>query len=148
MPDGWDTGPGAHDSFHWKGREKGKRAQPPRHEAHGPMHNGLAALDEVPKAEQQANGANLRNVWTIAIEPFAGAHFATMPTAAVEPCIKAGCPAGGVVLDPFAGAGTVGLAADRLGRDAILIEINPEYADMARNRIADDAGMFAEVAAE
>ena len=93
------------------------------------------------------NGANLRNVWTAATEPFRGAHFAVMPTAIVALCIKARCPAGGVVLDPFGGSGTTGLVADRLGRDAILIELNPEYADMARNRIADDVGMFAEVAA-
>lgn len=90
-------------------------------------------------------GRNLRNVWTIATAPFPEAHFATFPPAIVEPCIKAGCPAGGTVLDPFGGAGTTGLVADRLGRNAILIELNPSYADMARNRIAQDAGLFAEM---
>ena len=75
-------------------------------------------------------------------------HFATFPPALVEPCIKAGCPEGGTVLDPFGGSGTVGLVADRLGRDAILIELNHEYAAMAQKRISDDAGMFSEVAAE
>jgi DNA modification methylase len=89
-------------------------------------------------------GRNKRSVWTVTTQPFSEAHFATFPPDLIEPCIKAGCPAGGVVLDPFGGAGTTGLVADRLGRDAILIELNPEYAAMAERRIRGDAGMFAE----
>ena len=163
-------------------------------------------------AEMAERGANLRNVWTIPTHAYSEAHFATFPTALVEPCIKAGtsetgccgdCGApwvrgikaesrpnqsdnagkhdgslyrtvsGGVwkdarrktdigwkpscacksvldltpctVLDPFGGSGTVGLVADRLGRDAILIELNPEYAQMARERIVGDAPLFADV---
>ena len=88
---------------------------------------------------------NRRSVWTIATAPFAEAHFATFPPDLVDPCIKAGCPAGGTVLDPFGGAGTVGLVADRLKRNAILIELNPEYAAMAERRISNDGGMFANV---
>lgn len=88
---------------------------------------------------------NKRSVWTVPTQPFKEAHFATFPPELVEPCIKAGCPAGGVVLDPFGGAGTVGLVADRLQRDAILIELNPEYAAMAERRIRGDAPMFAQV---
>ena len=91
---------------------------------------------------------NKRSVWTIATQPYSEAHFATFPPTLIEPCIKAGCPAGGTVLDPFGGAGTTGLVADRLGRDALLIELNPAYAAMARNRLERDAGMFAAVAAE
>ena len=79
---------------------------------------------------------NARNVWTITTKPFKGAHFATFPPDLVERCIKAGCPPGGRVLDPFGGSGTTGLAAQRLGRDALLIEINPDYCEMARQRIA------------
>lgn len=90
---------------------------------------------------------NLRNVWTIPTASFSEAHFATFPPALAETCIKAGCPKGGTVLDPFGGAGTTGLVADRLGRDAILIELNPEYADIAKRRITRDAGMFAKVVA-
>jgi DNA modification methylase len=90
-------------------------------------------------------GRNRRTVWTIATEPFRGAHFAVMPTALIEPCIKAGCPEGGTVLDPFAGAGTVPLVADRLQRNAIGIELNPAYADMARERVTGDAPLFARV---
>jgi DNA modification methylase len=91
-------------------------------------------------------GRNRRSVWPIASHPFSEAHFATFPPALIEPCIKAGCPAGGTVLDPFGGAGTTGLVADRLGRDAILIELNPDYAAMAERRIKADGGLFAEVA--
>jgi DNA modification methylase len=90
---------------------------------------------------------NKRSVWTIPTTPFSEAHFATFPPSLVEPCILAGCPVGGTVLDPFAGAGTTGLVADRLGRNAILIELNPEYAAMAHRRIVNDAPLFAEVAA-
>jgi len=89
---------------------------------------------------------NRRSVWTVTTQPYAEAHFATFPPALVEPCILAGAPRGGTVLDPFGGAGTTALVADRLGRDAILIELNPAYAEMARSRVINDAGMFAEVA--
>lgn len=88
---------------------------------------------------------NLRNVWTIATMPFRGAHFATFPPALIEPCIKAGSRPGDVVLDPFGGAGTTGLVADRLGRNAILAEINPVYAAMAQARIRDEQPMLADV---
>lgn len=88
---------------------------------------------------------NKRSVWTIATQPYSEAHFATMAPALAENCIKAGCPEGGVVLDPFGGAGTTGLVADRLQRDALLIELNPEYATLARNRIHGDAPLFADV---
>jgi DNA modification methylase len=90
---------------------------------------------------------NKRSVWEVATQPFNEAHFATFPPALIEPCVLAGCPKGGTVLDPFGGAGTTGLVADRLQRDAILIELNPEYAEIARKRIASEAGMFGEVLA-
>lgn len=107
---------------------------------HSRRHDGFNdRWDQMTKAEQQSMGRNLRNVWTIATAPFSEAHFATFPPALIEPCIKAGCPASGTVLDPFGGAGTTGLVAARLGRNAILIEINPEYAAMARKRIDTDA---------
>lgn len=82
---------------------------------------------------------NKRSVWTVATQPFREAHFATFPPALIEPCILAGCPIGGTVLDPFGGSGTTGVVADRLQRSAVLIELNPEYADMARRRVHDDA---------
>lgn len=101
--------------------------------------------DDLPRAEQQARGAALRSVWWIAPSTFDGAHFAVMPSALAATCISAGCPAGGTVLDPFGGAGTTALVADRLGRDAIMIELNPEYAEMARQRILADGGMLTTV---
>jgi DNA modification methylase len=100
---------------------------------------GLMNVADVPW-----NSRNRRSVWTVATAPFAEAHFATFPPALIEPCIKAGCPEGGTVLDPFGGAGTTGLVADRLGRNAILIELNPTYADMSRERIRNDAPLFAQ----
>lgn len=91
------------------------------------------------------SGRNKRSVWSVATLAFEEAHFATFPPALIEPCILAGCPEGGTVLDPFGGAGTTGLVADRHKRDAILIELNPEYADMARKRITNDSPLFADV---
>lgn len=93
----------------------------------------------------QTETANARNVWTIPTQPYSGAHFATMPPKLAEKCIKAGSRPGDTVLDPFGGAGTTGLVADRLKRDAILIELNPTYADLARDRLVADAGMFGDV---
>ena len=88
---------------------------------------------------------NRRSVWTIATQPFSEAHFATMAPELAETCIKAGCPVGGTVLDPFGGAGTTGLVADRMQRDAVLCELNPEYIEIASRRIHGDAPLFAEV---
>ena len=196
-PDGWDTAPGAHGTIHRGGREKGR-------------------WDKMSKEEQQIEGANLRNVWTIATAPHKGAHFATFPPALVEPCILAGTSEHGVctdcgapwkreteggitpirgrgwqanqpqddplkagksrtprlnyaweqrqpitttgwtptcecgtldtkpatILDPFGGSGTVALVAARHNRDAILIEISRTYAELARNRIHDDAPLL------
>lgn len=78
---------------------------------------------------------NRRSVWTVTTKPFKGAHFATFPPDLIEPCILAGAPAGGIVLDPFFGAGTTGLVAQRLGRNWIGCELNEEYATMAMERI-------------
>lgn len=79
---------------------------------------------------------NKRDVWTVSTSGFRGAHFAVFPEKLIEPCILAGSPLGGTVLDPFAGSGTTGVVAKRLGRDFIGCEINPDYAQMAADRIA------------
>ena len=86
------------------------------------------------------------SVWHIAHQRGLEGHSAAFPPDLVEQCLLAGCPAGGTVLDPFAGAGTTGLVADQLGRSAILIELNPDYAEIARRRIFSEAGMFGDVA--
>ncbi len=77
---------------------------------------------------------NRRDVWNISTQPCKDAHFAVFPEKLVEPCILAGSKEGDTVLDPFGGSGTTGYVANRLGRHAIIIEINPKYADIARNR--------------
>lgn len=198
-------------------RHKGLR---PREKQRGHTRKHEGWLDKGTKADQQAGGANLRNVWTVATRPFPDAHFATFPPDLVDPCIKAGTseqgacaecgaplrrmlsakvrgegrgsgnkerkhqgergvPVGGAndhrgcsipwtpttrktvgwdptcncradtvpcrVLDPFSGAGTVGLVARQLGRDSVLIEMNPEYAEMSRDRIKSDLPILDDV---
>jgi DNA modification methylase len=192
---------------------KDNAAKPDKQRGHGRRHDGFNdRWDAMPKAEQQAIGANLRNVWTIATHAFPAAHFATFPPALVEPCIKAGTSekgccgscgapwarqtertelrnqrsnpgqpahltpqgylrAGGsrcgdnesvttgwaptcscdadivpcTVLDIFGGSGTTGLVADRLGRDAVLVELNPSYVTIGATRVTGDAPLFAAV---
>jgi DNA modification methylase len=77
-----------------------------------------------------------RSVWTIPTEPTPDAHFATFPRKLVEPCILAGCPAGGVVLDPFGGSGTTGRVAEDLGRHWLLFDLSPDYAEIAKRKTA------------
>lgn len=79
---------------------------------------------------------NARDVWTIAPEPYSGAHFATMPLELATRCILAGSRAGDLVLDPFGGAGTTALAALQHGREALLCELNPDYVSLQRERLA------------
>jgi DNA modification methylase len=80
---------------------------------------------------------NKRDVWEVAAKPYRGAHFATFPVALIEPCVAAGCPPGGIVLDPFMGSGTAGVAALKRSCNYLGIELNPAYAEMARERIGE-----------
>jgi DNA modification methylase len=107
--------------------------------------NTLGVNSRPPEYKIYNGMRNARSVWTIATQPFREAHFATFPPDLAERCIKAGCPVGGTVLDPFGGAGTTGLVADRLQRSSILIELNPVYASMAKKRLEGDAPLFAKV---
>ncbi len=77
---------------------------------------------------------NKRSVWTVNTAGFSEAHFATFPPDLIKPCILAGCPVGGVILDPFAGSGTTGMVALELGRSAILVELNPAYVELIHQR--------------
>lgn len=114
---------------------------------HSRRHAGFnERWDAMSRDEQQAQPAMMRDVWFVPPEPNRWAHFAMMPSEIARRCILAGSPTGGVVLDPFGGAGTTGLVADRLGREALLIELNPEYVDIARRRIEGDAPLFATTA--
>lgn len=92
-----------------------------------------------------AEKRNRRDVWTINTKPFKGAHFAVMPEALVEPCVLAGSADGDTVLDPFTGSGTVAVVANRLGRNFVGTELNPEYAEIARERITNAIGLLGEV---
>jgi DNA modification methylase len=77
---------------------------------------------------------NARTVWTVPTVPSAETHFATFPQALVVPCVLAGCPVGGVVLDPFIGTGTTALVARRLGRRCVGIELSPAYGEQTAKR--------------
>jgi site-specific DNA-methyltransferase (cytosine-N4-specific) len=99
-------------------------------------HRG-ASIPYVPNG----TGRNRRSVWEIPTQPYAEAHFATFPEALVEPCILAGSPAGGIVLDPFAGSGTVGEVCARHGRRFVGTDLNPTYASLACARTAQ-AGLL------
>jgi len=111
--------------------------------------NGGTKTNGAMKAVGDAETRLLRNyepapveVWPMATQSFSEAHFATFPPELVERCLKAGCPKGGTVLDPFGGAGTTGLVADRMQLDCTLIDLNPEYVEMAKRRLANDGGLF------
>lgn len=172
MPDGWDTGAGGHGTRHRQGREKGRtltgaphgrhslgenipieQRREDKQRGHSRRHDGFNdRWDAMSKEEQGANGRLLRNyepaflpVWDMATAAFKEAHFATFPPELVERCLRAGCPSKGRVLDPFGGAGTTAMVADRLGLDCDIIELNPNYAATAENRINQDAGMFSNV---
>ncbi len=84
---------------------------------------------------------NKRSVWTVATHPYKGAHFATYPPDLIRPCIRAGCPMGGTVLDPFGGSGTTGMVAEEEGRNSILIELNPASVRLAEKR-TEQQGLF------
>jgi DNA modification methylase len=146
VPAGWASGETPHTAVAHQQATQHRKTAGRKLEVPGKRVKSNSSFDEA-MAEKVAT-RNKRSVWTIASEAFPEAHFATFPTTLAETCIKAGCPADGTVLDPFGGAGTTGLVADRLGRNAILIELNPEYAEMARKRIQRDAPLLAEVAAE
>lgn len=81
--------------------------------------------------------ANRRSVWTVTTKPFGEAHFATFPPALIEPMVLAGCPEGGIILDPFMGAGTTAVVAKQNNRNYLGIELNPKYVEMANKRIAN-----------
>lgn len=116
----------------------GRRPHRGAHGRRGTDGNGM----QMPEKWNNPAGRNLRDVWTINSAPYPEAHYATFPPALVEPCILAGSETGDTVLDPFAGSGTTGMVADRLGRNAILIDLNPDYAKQALNRVTNDAPLF------
>ena len=121
-PAGWDTGKGGHGSFHRSGRGE--------------------AIEYHEIAPEASTTRNKRSVWTVPPQPFKEAHFATFPENLIVPCILAGCPAGGLVLDPFNGSGTTRIVANKLGRNAIGFELNPKYIEIENRRRAQELGIF------
>jgi site-specific DNA-methyltransferase (cytosine-N4-specific) len=88
-----------------------------------------------PHVVTEANGRNRRTVWSVPTEPFAGTHFATFPPALIVPCVLAGSTIGDWILDPFFGSGTTGVVCERLERNYVGIEVNPQYVGLALKRI-------------
>ena len=142
VPTGWDTstGDGGHGAFHKDGAERSrrdsfKRDDSKREQAIPGQNKGTHRPDRE-ESQWDVETRNKRSVWTVATHAFKEAHFATFPPDLIRPCILAGAPRGGIVLDPFGGAGTTAVVAMQEGRKSILCELNPEYAAMAERRIA------------
>lgn len=114
-----------------------KSAITPGMQPHG---KALARMSGLPDPNYES--ANKRSVWTVTTKPYSEAHFATYPPDLIVDCIKAGCPEGGIVLDPFMGAGTTAMVARKLNRNYVGCELNPEYIKIAQNRIHNELGMF------
>lgn len=110
---------------------------------HSRTHAGFNEIwDQMTKKQQCTGMRNKRDVWFISPAQFPEAHFATFPELLIVDCIKAGCPEGGIVLDPFMGAGTTALVARKLNRNYIGIELNPKYVDIANKRLKKELGIF------
>lgn len=139
VPKGWDTstGEGGHGSYHKDGAARGsKRNSFARETKYTDGEQGQKAQHRPGRADvDYGETRNKRSVWTVATHGFKGAHFATFPPDLIRPCILAGAPRGGLVLDPFGGAGTTALVAMQEGRRSVLCELNPEYAALARARL-------------
>jgi DNA modification methylase len=144
------------ERYFWN-REGARIASDPRQEVHNQkyareyeIHTDRAAATGQPgnvnhigiHSRPGPGGRNMRSVWMESVARYDGAHFAVFPPAVVKPCITASTVEGQVVLDPFAGAATTGLVATQLGRDFLGIELNPEYVELGRHRILDDAPLF------
>lgn len=118
-PAGWDTNKGGHGAFHRDGRAQ-----------------QIEYTEGVPETR------NKRSVWTISTQAFSEAHFAVFPERLAVNCIKAGCREGGVVLDPFMGAGTTAVVAKKLNRHFAGCDLNPEYVCIAERRLRNEIGLF------
>jgi site-specific DNA-methyltransferase (cytosine-N4-specific) len=126
---------------------KPRANEPPRLDRPSVSHEYLFLLSKTNDSRARNPGEDWwhSSVWEITPEGGPD-HPAMMPRELVRRCIVSATAPGDIVLDPFGGSGTTGLVADQLGRSAVLIELNPDYAAGARNRISDDAGMFGAVA--
>lgn len=155
VPGGWDVEKGAHGTINRQGRTEATYKMADENDPYKKYKPSFAA-----STGDLVETRNARNVWTIAPKAFRGSHFATFPPALAEKCILAGTPktvcgccgspsgcgpicetfdrVPGKVFDPFGGAGTVSLVAEQLGLESIMVELNPEYASIAQQRIEDE----------
>lgn len=131
-----------HNKVHTGSLGSSRRSDKQR--GHSRRHDGFNdRWDSMERSEQCVGMRNKRDVWTVAPSQFRQAHFATFPPKLIEPCVKAGCPTGGVVLDPFFGAGTTGLVSQQQNVRCIGIELNPDYCKIAANRLSQGVLEFA-----
>lgn len=136
---GWMEGPGAHRSADHAREKSGEtKFATPR-----PRQNKSFSQS----VNELMSDRNWRSVWTIPTQPFGGSHFATFPEQLAQRCILAGSRYGDTVLDPFGGSGTTGRVALGMGRSAVLIELNPQYCEMIRERCSVTLGLPLEAAA-
>jgi DNA modification methylase len=129
----------------FKDAEKMNGKHSDKKRGHSRRHNGFHDRWDNMSHEEQCTGMkNKRDVWTVSPAQFPEAHFATFPEQLITPCILAGCPKDGIVLDPFMGAGTTAIVAKSHDRNFIGFELNPEYIKIAENRLKQEFGMFYE----
>lgn len=126
-PSGWDIEKGSHETIHKTGRRYGGKKYTENPDVFNRTKSG--------NIYEPTGSRNKRDVWTVATQGFKEAHFATFPTELIRPCILAGCPKNGVVLDPFFGSGTTGQVAIEEGRRFIGIELNAEYIKISQRRL-------------
>lgn len=140
LPTGMNAGiraAGFKDATKMNGKHQGKQR------GYSRRHSGFnERWDDMTRLEQCTGMRNKRDVWFISPAQFPDAHFATFPEALIIDCIKAGCPEGGIVLDPFMGAGTTALVSAKLGRHYVGIELNEKYKSIAEKRLKKELGMF------
>ena len=123
-------------------KEKVKQDWGTRDRSSGKYHNEGTGLQPHSGLEKSYETKNKRSVWSVSPVAYKEAHFATYPPELIKPCILAGCPEGGTVLDPFGGSGTTAQVSNNLNRNAILCELNPEYVEIAKGRLQESLGMF------
>ena len=124
-----DMAGGAHERWQYKSLETGRT---------GEVHSGYENPDGSLRVSFDDKGVPVRNkrsVWTVSTKPFSEAHFATFPKDLIRPCIRAGCPANGIVIDPFIGSGTTACVCIEENRNYLGIELNHKYIKIAENRI-------------
>lgn len=114
-----------------------------RDRSNGKYHNEGSGLQPHSGLEKSYENANKRSVWSVTTKPYNGAHFAVFPSELIEPCILAGSPAGGIVLDPFMGSGTTAMVAQNLGRKYLGCELNTEYKSLQDERLRQPSLEFA-----